>query len=108
MAIDMSHIEPAQYLEIQGMKYRILEIADDVYPAVVCEGWQDRHPDIPWHERFNYPDAIKWGGKLIPRVKKARDITFQDLVDAGVHYQRYARSILACDHRLRDAIPDQR
>lgn len=62
-----------------GKEYPIVDILEDLdATSIVCEGWQDRHPDRGWSERFCYPDAVSLTGRIVPRVKNFRDITFED------------------------------
>jgi hypothetical protein len=75
---------------------------------IVREGWQERHPNIPGDLCNVYPDAVEyidWGpkGRIIERVKNFADITFEDIVAAGLKSHPWAETILAKDRSIDDA-----
>ena len=65
------------------------------------ESWESRHPSRDWYrDRRNYPDAVRMGegGKILPRVKKLKDITEDDLREAGL--SEHEKALLAEDVAL--------
>lgn len=67
------------------------------------EAWEKRHPGRVWSEHVHYPDAVRIGpgGRIVPRLKKSSEITFQDLKEWSL--LDHGAIILANDRSLKDA-----
>ena len=83
-----------------------LKIVDDNsdrswdYISIIYEGWHERHPGRDYSKRFAYPDALKFSGRIVPRLKRFIDITLQDCKDAGLGRVPEAMTILAKDRSV--------
>ena len=74
-----------------------------IYPPVLFPGWQKRMRGRHKHSCLAMPEAVIVEGRIIPRLKNRADVTYQDVVNAGLKGVYYARILLSQDREPRHA-----
>ena len=63
-------------------------------------GWKSRHPKTAEAGWMYFPDAVKLNGRIIPRLLSLTEMTFDDLVKAGLKGFGGGETVLAKDGNL--------